>query len=119
MKLIFAGLLQIPTSIEGKSWFTYVDKSITTELLTILTDEFLSIFEKSNCRIKNKMQSMATSSSSSSAIERIMKEESSSSNPAASGHHKHHHHSHHPSHSKDHRSHKQSIIGEFRILIVY
>ncbi|XP_013136584.1 PREDICTED: cyclin-T1 [Papilio polytes] len=36
----------IPQSHEGRHWFSYVDRSVTTELLERLTAEFLHIFDK-------------------------------------------------------------------------
>lgn len=114
-------IFQIPTSSEGKSWFTYVDETITMDILRKLTDEFLYIFEKSNSRLKNKMKSITTGGASATSVDRPLKDSesagsSSSQSQSSSGHHKHHH-NHHPSHSssKDHRSHKQ-ITGRFRFL---
>lgn len=48
---------QIPQSTEGKDWFYYVDKNVTTELLEQLTDEFIAIYEKSPARLKHKLSS--------------------------------------------------------------
>lgn len=50
-------MLQIPQSTEGKDWFYYVDKSVTMELLELLTDEFIAIYERSPARLKNKLSS--------------------------------------------------------------
>ena len=41
---------QIKMSTEEKEWFSYVDPTITHDMLTTLTDEFLAIHEKSPCR---------------------------------------------------------------------
>lgn len=53
----FCGEKQIPQSTEGKDWFYYVDKSVTMELLELLTDEFIAIYERSPARLKNKLSS--------------------------------------------------------------
>ncbi|KOB79367.1 Uncharacterized protein OBRU01_00512 [Operophtera brumata] len=45
----------IPQSNEGRHWFTYVDRSVTMDLLERLTSEFLLIFEKCPSRLKRKM----------------------------------------------------------------
>lgn len=50
---------QIPQSNEGKSWFWYVDRSVTQELLEQLTDEFLRIFDKCPSRLKRKIMSIS------------------------------------------------------------
>ncbi|XP_052757087.1 cyclin-T isoform X2 [Galleria mellonella] len=52
----------IPQSHEGRHWFSYVDRSVTTELLERLTAEFLHIFDKCPSRLKRKMMSMTTNS---------------------------------------------------------
>ncbi|XP_030385298.1 cyclin-T [Scaptodrosophila lebanonensis] len=49
---------EIPQSTEGKHWFYYVDKSVSLELLKQLTDEFISIYEKSPARLKSKLNSI-------------------------------------------------------------
>ncbi|XP_046682131.1 cyclin-T1 isoform X1 [Homalodisca vitripennis] len=46
---------EIPLSNESKSWFWYVDRSVTQELLEQLTDEFLRIFDKCPSRLKRKI----------------------------------------------------------------
>ncbi|GLV36307.1 Cyclin T [Carabus blaptoides fortunei] len=51
---------QIPKSNEGKDWFFYVDKSVTSELLEQLTSEFLKIFDKCPSRLKRKISSIST-----------------------------------------------------------
>ncbi|XP_045782359.1 cyclin-T isoform X11 [Maniola jurtina] len=54
----------IPQSHEGRHWFSYVDRSVTTELLERLTAEFLHIFDKCPSRLKRKMMTMSNSGSS-------------------------------------------------------
>jgi cyclin T len=54
--------LQIPQSNEGRHWFSYVDRTVTTELLERLTSEFLHIFDKCPSRLKRKMMSMTSNS---------------------------------------------------------
>uniref|UniRef100_T1GVL8 Cyclin N-terminal domain-containing protein n=1 Tax=Megaselia scalaris TaxID=36166 RepID=T1GVL8_MEGSC len=46
---------EIPQSTEGKHWFYYVDKNVTMDLLKLLTDEFIAIYEKSPARLKSKL----------------------------------------------------------------
>lgn len=48
---------KIPQSTEGRDWFYYVDKSVSTELLEQLTDEFIAIYDRSPARLKNKLSS--------------------------------------------------------------
>ncbi|XP_074107275.1 uncharacterized protein LOC141532717 [Cotesia typhae] len=50
---------EIPQSNEGKSWFWYVDRSVTSELLAQLTAEFLHIFDKCPSRLKKKIMSIS------------------------------------------------------------
>uniref|UniRef100_A0A1B6CKX9 Cyclin-like domain-containing protein n=1 Tax=Clastoptera arizonana TaxID=38151 RepID=A0A1B6CKX9_9HEMI len=50
---------EIPQSNEGKSWFWYVDRTVTQELLVQLTDEFLRIFDKCSSRLKRKIKSIS------------------------------------------------------------
>ncbi|KAJ8679862.1 hypothetical protein QAD02_015649 [Eretmocerus hayati] len=54
---------EIPQSNEGKYWFWYVDKTVTTELLAQLTGEFLHIFDKCPSRLKRKINSISASQS--------------------------------------------------------
>ncbi|XP_011149787.2 cyclin-T isoform X2 [Harpegnathos saltator] len=54
---------EIPQSNEGKHWFWYVDKSVTSELLQQLTAEFLHIFDKCPSRLKKKIMSISASQS--------------------------------------------------------
>lgn len=46
---------EIPLSSEQKEWFSYVDPTVTAELLQQLTEEFLVIFESSPSRLKEKI----------------------------------------------------------------
>ncbi|CAB3262046.1 unnamed protein product [Arctia plantaginis] len=55
----------IPQSNEGRHWFSYVDRSVTTELLERLTAEFLLIFEKCPSRLKRKMMNVKAADGSS------------------------------------------------------
>ncbi|KAG7312701.1 hypothetical protein JYU34_001069 [Plutella xylostella] len=55
----------IPQSSEGRHWFSYVDRSVTAELLERLTAEFLHIFDKCPSRLKKKMKTMSNNSGSS------------------------------------------------------
>ncbi|XP_047524518.1 cyclin-T isoform X1 [Pieris napi] len=50
---------QIPQSHEGRHWFSYVDKTVTADLLERLTSEFLHIFDKCPSRLKKKMMTMS------------------------------------------------------------
>ncbi|XP_034951849.1 cyclin-T isoform X2 [Chelonus insularis] len=50
---------EIPQSNEGKSWFWYVDHTVTAELLQQLTAEFLHIFDKCPSRLKKKIMSIS------------------------------------------------------------
>ncbi|XP_031778691.1 cyclin-T isoform X4 [Nasonia vitripennis] len=54
---------EIPQSNEGKYWFWYVDKSVTSELLGQLTGEFLHIFDKCPSRLKRKIRSISANQS--------------------------------------------------------
>ncbi|KAL0131643.1 hypothetical protein PUN28_002884 [Cardiocondyla obscurior] len=54
---------EIPQSTEGKQWFWYVDKSVTSELLQELTNEFLHIFDKCPSRLKRKIMSISANQS--------------------------------------------------------
>ncbi|CAK1548982.1 unnamed protein product [Leptosia nina] len=56
---------QIPQSHEGRHWFSYVDRTVTTDLLERLTAEFLHIFDKCPSRLKKKMMTMSNTSGSS------------------------------------------------------
>ncbi|XP_073840759.1 cyclin T isoform X2 [Musca autumnalis] len=49
---------EIPQSTEGKHWFHYVDETVTMDLLKKLTDEFITIYEKSPARLKAKLNSI-------------------------------------------------------------
>ncbi|XP_008544603.2 cyclin-T2-like [Microplitis demolitor] len=46
---------EIPLSREEKTWYSYIDSSITLKLLEELTQEFLAIFDKSPSRLKHKV----------------------------------------------------------------
>lgn len=46
---------EIPSSNEGKEWFWYMDKSVTTELLEDLTQEFLNILDQCPSKLKKKI----------------------------------------------------------------
>ncbi|CAH1123628.1 unnamed protein product [Ceutorhynchus assimilis] len=67
---------EIPLSNEKKEWYTYVDQTVTAELLQQLTSEFLVIFENCPSRLKEKI--MAKQESSSSPFEQEKKPENSS-----------------------------------------
>ncbi|XP_076653364.1 uncharacterized protein LOC143359349 isoform X1 [Halictus rubicundus] len=54
---------EIPQSTEGKHWFWYVDRSVTSELLQELTAEFLHIFDKCPSRLKRKIMSISATQS--------------------------------------------------------
>ncbi|XP_045530889.1 cyclin-T isoform X2 [Pieris brassicae] len=56
---------QIPQSHEGRHWFSYVDKTVTGDLLERLTSEFLHIFDKCPSRLKKKMMTMSNASGTS------------------------------------------------------
>lgn len=55
---------EIPLSNEKKEWFTYVDPTVTAELLEQLTSEFLVIFENCPSRLKEKITAKQESFSS-------------------------------------------------------
>ncbi|CAG9864121.1 unnamed protein product [Phyllotreta striolata] len=50
---------EIPLSNEKKEWYSYVDQTVTSELLQQLTEEFLVIFEKCPSKLKEKIMSIA------------------------------------------------------------
>lgn len=52
---------EIPLSNEKKEWFTYVDSTVTAELLKQLTTEFLVIFDNSPSRLKDKIMALGGS----------------------------------------------------------
>ncbi|XP_060530497.1 cyclin-T isoform X2 [Cylas formicarius] len=49
---------EIPLSNEKKEWYSYVDPSVTAELLEQLTQEFLVIFENCPSRLKEKIMAL-------------------------------------------------------------
>ncbi|XP_063631668.1 LOW QUALITY PROTEIN: cyclin-T-like [Cydia splendana] len=55
----------IPQSNEGRHWFSYVDRTVTSDLLERLTAEFLHIFDKCPSRLKRKMMERNSNSGSS------------------------------------------------------
>lgn len=57
----------IPQSNEGRHWFSYVDRSVTLDLLERLTADFLLIFEKCPSRLKRKMMNVKAADGSSPA----------------------------------------------------
>lgn len=55
---------EIPLSNEKKEWFSYVDPTVTAELLQQLTEEFLVVFDQCQSRLKThafKSQSQSNS----------------------------------------------------------
>ncbi|CAO1356064.1 unnamed protein product [Diamesa serratosioi] len=52
---------EIPESNEGKVWYSYIDKTVTAELLKQLTDEYLQISERCPSRLKSKMKAISSS----------------------------------------------------------
>ncbi|XP_020706828.2 cyclin-T isoform X2 [Athalia rosae] len=54
---------EIPQSNEGKHWFWYVDRTVTSELLQQLTAEFLHIFDRCPSRLKRKIMSISANQS--------------------------------------------------------
>lgn len=48
---------QIPRSMEGKEWYSYIDSNVTAEILDVLTSEFLSVFDKLSPNAKRKILS--------------------------------------------------------------
>ncbi|XP_064644218.1 cyclin-T1-like isoform X2 [Lineus longissimus] len=46
---------EFPKSKEGKDWWSYVDRSVTLEILDDLTQDFLNIIEKCPSRLKGKI----------------------------------------------------------------
>ncbi|XP_063370822.1 basic proline-rich protein isoform X1 [Cydia amplana] len=57
--------VSIPQSNEGRHWFSYVDRTVTSDLLERLTAEFLHIFDKCPSRLKRKMMERNSNSGSS------------------------------------------------------
>ncbi len=57
---------QIPKSKDNLPWYTYVDPTVTEELLEQLTNEFLVIFDKCPSRLKKKIQNTQLSTQNSS-----------------------------------------------------
>ncbi|KAJ8927013.1 hypothetical protein NQ314_020576, partial [Rhamnusium bicolor] len=49
---------EIPLSNEKKEWYSYVDPTVTAELLQQLTEEFLVIFEACPSRLKEKIMAI-------------------------------------------------------------
>lgn len=45
---------EIPLSNEKKEWFSYVDPTVTAELLQQLTEEFLVVFDQCPSRLREK-----------------------------------------------------------------
>ncbi|EZA61716.1 uncharacterized protein LOC105282637 isoform X2 [Ooceraea biroi] len=54
---------EIPQSTEGRQWFWYVDRTVTSEQLAQLTSEFLHIFDKCPSRLKRKIMSISANQS--------------------------------------------------------
>ncbi|CAO1306319.1 unnamed protein product [Diamesa tonsa] len=52
---------EIPESNEGKVWYSYIDKTVTAELLKQLTDEYLQISDRCPSRLKSKMKAISSS----------------------------------------------------------
>ncbi|CAH1163982.1 unnamed protein product [Phaedon cochleariae] len=50
---------EIPLSNEKKEWYSYVDPTVTADLLQQLTEEFLVIFEACPSRLKEKIMAIA------------------------------------------------------------
>lgn len=48
---------EIPKSKEDRSWYSYIDASVTPELMEQLTNEFLVVYDKCPTRLKKKIQS--------------------------------------------------------------
>lgn len=59
---------EIPLSNEKKEWYSYVDPTVTAELLQQLTEEFLQIFENSPSRLKEKINATANISHAPSSM---------------------------------------------------
>lgn len=84
-----------------------MDKSVTTDLLGQLTEEFIQIYQKSPSRLKNKLNSIKAlvqgtkqedntqKAGISSNVSQSTQGHRSSSTVSGSGHHHHHHHHHH------------------------
>ncbi|GJQ81412.1 putative domain present in cyclins, TFIIB and Retinoblastoma [Trypoxylus dichotomus] len=49
---------EIPLSNEKREWFSYVDSTVTADLLKQLTEEFLTIFERCPSRLKEKIMAI-------------------------------------------------------------
>lgn len=60
---------EIPLSNEKKEWYSYVDPTVTAELLQQLTEEFLVIFEACPSRLKDKVMAIPDNISHPPAIQ--------------------------------------------------
>ncbi|XP_055685627.1 cyclin-T isoform X2 [Lutzomyia longipalpis] len=81
----------IPNSSEGLPWFHYVDKTVTVELLTQLTEEFIQIYDKSPSRLKSKLNSIKTLAQGAKVGEGSSQERSNHHRASSSMGHSHHH----------------------------
>ncbi|KAL1497497.1 hypothetical protein ABEB36_008449 [Hypothenemus hampei] len=79
---------EIPLSNEKKEWYTYVDPTVTAELLQQLTSEFLVIFENCPSRLKEKIAAKQESSSGSYEQEKRDSNSSRSLEYKGEDHHK-------------------------------
>ncbi len=59
---------EIPNSSEDKAWYSYVDETVTLEILKKLTDEYLQILERSPSKFKSKMKAITTSNGQAGAV---------------------------------------------------
>jgi len=97
---------EIPLSNEKKEWYTYVDPTVTAELLQQLTSEFLVIFENCPSRLKEKI--MAKQESSGSPFEQDRKQDSGTRSLEFKGDDPHKHRSRpHEVSASGHRSQEQ------------
>lgn len=49
---------KIPLSDEGKPWFSYVDKSVTSQLMDTMIDQFLKIYEISPTKLRERLTAL-------------------------------------------------------------
>lgn len=49
---------EIPLSSEQKEWFSYIDPTVTAELLNQLCVDFLEIYDKCPSRLKEKVMNL-------------------------------------------------------------
>ncbi|XP_062570389.1 cyclin-T1-like [Saccostrea cucullata] len=96
---------EIPTSNQGRPWYYYVDQSVTPELLTELTQDFLNILDKCPSKLKKRIMTWKSGEKDKKEREDVSVSQKSrgsssapsaalGSNPQSHKSSKPHHHSH-------------------------